>query len=109
MEMKMFLNSLLICAALVSGLAHADHTDGWPLPWPFPVAIDCPMDWKNLNGVYLLSDSKDEERLTVKISVVTKKGIRLVRVSRYTRTGHLMFDGTAFVTERQKIIGLFLH
>jgi hypothetical protein len=66
------------------------------------------MNWIDLDGTYMLSDSTDAERLILRINVLTKRGVRLVHVSRYSDHGRMLFDGTAYVTERQKVIGLWL-
>src|SRR6185312_10499834 len=111
--MKTFFKLLLAGAALSASLAHAAHDgrgeDGWPLPFPFPWAKECPMDWDHLSGNYTVKDSTETDSLLVKVTVLTKKGIRLVRVSRYSYTGRLMFDGTTTVTEKQKVVSLWLN
>jgi hypothetical protein len=111
MDMKLFYRALLLCVALSLPLAGASgHTqDGWPLPWPFPWAKECPMNWDQLDGTYLLSDSNDAERLVLRINVLTKRGMRLIHVTRYSDQGRILFDGTSTVTEKQKVIGLWLN
>jgi hypothetical protein len=108
--MKRFLKILITAAALSASVAHASgrSQDGWPLPWPFPWAKECPMDWHDLDGTYLLSDSTDAEQLIMRINVVSKKGLRVVHVSRYSEKGRLLFEGVGTVTERQRVIGLWL-
>src|SRR5947209_6654109 len=98
--MKTFFKLLLAGAALSASLAHANGgrgEDGWPLPFPFPWAKECPMDWDHLSGNYSVKDSTDTDSLFVKVTVLTKKGIRLVRVSRYSHAGKLIYDGTTTV------------
>jgi hypothetical protein len=110
--MKTLLKLLLAGAALSAAVASAGGSgrgeDGWPLPFPFPWAKECPMDWDHLAGNYNVKDSTDTDSLLVKVTVLTKKGIRLVRVSRYSHSGKLIFDGTTTVTEKQKVVSLWM-
>lgn len=119
--MKTFIKLFLAAAALSGSLASASiggyanpsfdnnrGEDGWPLPWPFPWAKQCPMDWNNLSGTYLLSDSSGDGQLIVKVTVLMKRGLLLVRVSRYNHNGHLILDGTTTVTQRQKVVSLYM-
>lgn len=88
--------------------AQLSVADGLPVPWPFPWAKECPIKWESLQGRYALSDSADADQVILKITVVMKKGLRLVRVTRYTSRGSMLYDGSTYVTDDQKIIRLYL-
>lgn len=108
--MKTVRNLILALGFFVTLGAHADAGvyDGMPVPWPFPWAKECPINWENLNGRYELTDSLGGSEVSLRISVVMHKGLRLVRVSRYARKGGIEYDGSTFVTENQKFIRLYL-
>ena len=83
-------------------------SEGLPLPWPFPWAKECPVDWQAMQGRYLLSDSAKEEQIDLKISVITNYGFRLVRMSRFSKTGELLADGFNFVSLNQRMLRMNL-
>lgn len=111
-----FLKVILIAAALFGGPARASEAsegyvifgEGLPLPWPFPWAKECPVDWSSMQGRYVLSDSADEEEIDLDISVVERMGSKLVRVARYNRFGRRLAEGFAIVGENQRAIRLLL-
>ena len=84
------------------------HAEGLPLPWPFPWAKECPVDWQSMQGRYLLSDSSNEEQLELKISIITSEGFRLVRMARYSRTGELIASGFNIVSLNQRMLRMRL-
>lgn len=83
--------------------------EGLPLPWPFPWAKECPVDWNAMNGRYALADSKSVQYIDLKISVITGEGFKLVRVARYDQSGKLQAEGFTYVSEAQKTLALALE
>lgn len=83
-------------------------SEGLPLPWPFPWAKDCPVDWKSMQGRYLLSGSAANEQIEFKITVITIRGFRLVRMTRFSRDGKLLAQGFTFVTLDQRSLRMHL-
>lgn len=79
-----------------------------PLPWPFPWAEECPVDWMSLQGLYLLSESETGEYIDLRISVLEIMDIQIVRMSRFTRMGEMVSDGYTRVEEGQKSLALDL-
>ena len=105
----------LFLAVLFAGVVvtHADpllhsYAEGLPLPWPFPWAKECPMDWSEMNGRYLLADGANADQIDLAVTVVTDRGFKMVRVSRFSGDGHLIYDGFTMVNEQQKTIRLHL-
>ncbi len=100
---------VLMMTFLTTGVIKADinvHTssEGLPLPWPFPWAKECPMDWRELGGHYMLADTDLNSRLDITISASPDRGLRLVRVARYTSYGQVLYQGFAAVSENLKTI-----
>lgn len=103
----------LVLAVLAGPLASAQSYvrpfgDGMPLPWPFPWAKDCDVDWAAMEGRYLLTPSKLGMQLDLKISVVAELNFTLIRVSRYGQDGQLLADGYVWVSAKQKTVRLWL-
>lgn len=107
-----------VLATLIFGLAFSwsalageirPRGEGLPLPWPFPWAKECPVNWKSVQGRYSLSDSANNEEIDLRIKILTKKGFRLVRISRYDWYGHIISDGFAFLSENQRTISVYLQ
>lgn len=86
------LASIFLCMSSLSVRA-----EGLPLPWPFPWAKECPVDWSELQGRYDLSDNVSRDRIDVKVRVATKKGLKLVHISRFSQTGVLLAEGTTVI------------
>jgi hypothetical protein len=105
--MRMLRNWILVGVLLCMSSIHAG-AEGLPLPWPFPWARDCAVNWTQMEGTYLLSDSANLDHIDLKITVITKQGFKLVRVSRYSQDGSLLYDGFTFVNEKQKTLRLYL-
>ena len=96
---------------LFSVAARAETTvlgQGLPLPWPFPWAKECPVDWSRMAGRYILSESSDDEEIDLKISIISSAGYRIVHLSRYDRDGKLIADGFSFVTLNQRMLRMKL-
>jgi hypothetical protein len=103
--MKIFTTLAIVLVIWGGGAVKAE---GLPLPWPFPWAKECPMNWQALNGQYLLSDAAESDTLDVSISTYDRVGVRVVRVARYTGHGELIYQGFSTVTENQRTIRLSL-
>ncbi len=105
---------IFILGMTLSWSAAADQSNlspfkqGLPLPWPFPWAKECPIDWKSMEGRYLLSDSMQEEELDIKITVISQMDLKLVRVSRYSRAGKLIADGFTMVNSKRRTLRLYM-
>lgn len=104
---------LLLFAGLFNFAAHAEQTyrpmgDGMPLPWPFPWAKDCPVNWDSMQGRYLLTPSAAKEQVDLEIRVVTSMNVKLVHVSRYGSDGVLIADGYIWIPAKQKSVRLWL-
>lgn len=82
---------------------------GLPLPWPFPWAKECPVNWESMAGRYLLSDNEAHEQIDLKITVIERYGFKLIRVSRYSPEGRMLADGFTFLRENQRSISLWLY
>ena len=107
--MKTLVQIIILCLALGSPLTQAAQTrDSYPLPWPFPWADKCSMDWEDLDGTYLLSNGKEADQLILRINILTKKGVRSVHVSRISSQGRMLYQGSTLVSEADRIIRLSL-
>jgi hypothetical protein len=102
---------LLSCWVLVGlmlgvSIVHADRSsaEGLPLPWPFPWAKECPVDWTQMEGRYLLSENSQFDQIGLKIMEVNQDGSKLIRVSRFSANGDLLFDGFTLIKASQKTI-----
>ncbi len=82
--------------------------EGMPHPWPFPWAIDCPVQWESLTGNYVLSDTDNKQYLDLDITILYKDGLKIVRVIRYDEYGSMISRGFAYVTEGSRSINLTL-
>jgi hypothetical protein len=89
---------------------HADMVvaDGLPVPWPFPWAKECPVNWDDMVGKYVMTDGSASGRISLRISIVVKRSFRLIRVSRYGTHGELLYDGSTTLNEAQRIVRLYL-
>ena len=108
--MKNFKNVMLL--ALVSSLLSLgsirSSADGLPVPWPFPWAKDCPIEWSAMGGRYLLSDAKNLQYIDLKFTAMTKEGFKLVHVARYNQNAELLYEGFTYVSENQRTLRLSL-
>jgi hypothetical protein len=109
--MKAMMMTVLVGLALLVATAQADvrpKAEGLPLPWPFPWAKECPVDWQTMAGRYVLSNSLNEEQIDLKITVINVHGFRLVRLSRFDGQGHLIADGFSFASLNQRMLRMKL-
>lgn len=100
-----FLIALLLGVSLN---VHATDPDGLPLPWPFPWAKDCPVEWQRLDGRYFLSDSALSEQIELKITVVQQFSSSLVRLARYAENGMMISEGYNWVPAGERLISIRL-
>lgn len=109
--MKAMMTTVLVGLTLLVTTAQADvrpKAEGLPLPWPFPWAKECPVDWQAMAGRYILSNSSNEEQIDLKITVINVHGFRLVRLSRFDGYGNLIADGFSFVSLNQRMLRMKL-
>lgn len=98
-----------VLVALLSFFSFA-HADGMPVPWPFPWAEECEVNWQSMAGRYLLSESNKEEQIELVVHVVyTSQSQQEVYVSRYSQSGELLSSGHAPLTAEQRSLSLYLY
>jgi hypothetical protein len=85
------------------------YGEGLPMPWPFPWAKDCAVKWSTVSGRYLLFESDSHHEVELKISMVTQKGLRFMRISRFTSEGVMISDGLTPVTIDQRSVQVQLR
>jgi len=101
--------SALFALLALTTVAHADFTThGLPVPWPFPWAKDCPMDWSTYDGMYSLTANTSIGRLNLKVQAEGADGLLLVHVTRVNSKGKVTYDGTTYIEETQKVLALWL-
>lgn len=101
----------LVLLVTLSATALAEvrpYGQGLPLPWPFPWAKDCPMDWDSLNGTYTLSDSSFDERLEIRITVSRRTEQRFVRISRFVN-GTMVADGRGMIDPERHSFRVYMR
>lgn len=109
--MKTVKKLMLLISVLALWPLHADMStsEGLPLPWPFPWAKECPVDWDGMAGKYVLTDgSMTNGHITVRISIVTKHGDRLMRVTRVGSHGEVVYDGSTTLLPDQRVVHVYL-
>lgn len=110
--MRVLKNILFTVLVLSLNPLHADvwpTGQGLPLPWPFPWAKECPVDWNAMAGRYMLSDTSSPQFIDLKITVISHVGFKLVRIARYNSAGNLESDGFTFVNEKQRMLHISLE
>lgn len=85
------------------------YGEGLPLPWPFPWAEDCLVQWSKITGRYLLEDNAEKQEVELKISMVTQRGQRSIRISRFDRHGVMISDGRVPLTADQRSVDVELR
>ncbi|HMN67351.1 MAG TPA: hypothetical protein PKC28_02320 [Bdellovibrionales bacterium] len=83
-------------------------TDGMPIPWPFPWAKDCEVDWNDLNGNFILADYSSEQ-VQISIHVVVEQGLQFARVIHYDRDGYALAFGMGLVSKDQHGIEMNMY
>lgn len=110
-----FLRLLTVMIALVATSAFAENSkpqhlgEGLMVPWPFPWAEACPVNWESMAGRYELYNSARDEEIDIKITIEEQYGTRRVHVSRYTGEGDLVGDGTTYIGETENVVSLWLY
>lgn len=104
--------SVLLAFSTVS--AHAadrfqPYGEGMPAPWPFPWAKECPIKWSGLTGRYVMFDQFQQDEIDLKLSIVSREGLKMMRISRYSREGVMISDGITVITEKQKSVRVYLR
>lgn len=110
--MKTLKISLLALTIIMSMGARANgdsgeftlYGDGLPLPWPFPWAKECPVEWESLQGRYELSDSSQQEQLDLDVKVEQGAAYKVMRIARFTRWGQKISSGFSFVNPDTRAI-----
>lgn len=82
--------------------------DGLPVPWPFPWAKECPIQWQALDGYYELSSASGPGTVTMRIKVTQRGHLNLIRVIRYSAGDSWIYEGATYVGRNQKFIRLYL-
>lgn len=85
------------------------YGEGLPLPWPFPWAEDCPVQWSALSGRYTMLDSESKDEVQLTISIVTDHGFRFLRISRFASDGTFLSDGVTFLARNQRSARVYLN
>ena len=97
---------LMILTFLV-GMTGIASADGMPLPWPFPWAEECPVNWQGMVGRYTLSHSENAQ-IDLSISVVKHAGTKVVRVAWISKEGELLAEGFDFLELGQRNLRMYL-
>jgi len=92
-----------------SGQVFRPYGEGLPLPWPFPWAKECPVQWASISGRYAMLDSMYQEEVDLKISIVTEGGLKFMRISRFNSSGAMISDGFTFLTPNQRSVRVYLR
>jgi hypothetical protein len=101
----LLLTGVLMC---ILSAQNAVHADGLALPWPFPWAKECAVDWQSMQGRYRLSDSIASERIDIQITPIGEHPLKYVRVTHYAQGGTLIASGSAYVLNQQRSLTLSL-
>ncbi|MGE4130119.1 MAG: hypothetical protein AB7F86_00690 [Bdellovibrionales bacterium] len=104
---KTLLLSILLTASSAFAGIH-QTSDGMPAPWPFPWAKECPINWKSLEGSYILAESHNFIEIEIQVKK-TFHGLRLVRMSRYDDAGRLLSYGSTYVGSHNSALRVELH
>jgi len=110
-KLHILLCSFVACLLLTvtfSAPAFADSKNGMPLPWPFPWAKECAIDWEALAGQYMLQDSVEAQFLDLTVTILLRDEYRLVRVARYDKLGVEVASGFSVVTNDQRSLSMRL-
>lgn len=100
---------LLISLTTAAAEKFQPYGQGMPAPWPFPWAKECPIKWSSLTGRYVMYDEFAGDDIDLKLSIVSREGLKMMRISRYSRSGIMISDGITVVTEKQKSVRVYLR
>lgn len=113
-KVHVLLYSFVACLLLTApfstpAFAGRSSKSGMPLPWPFPWAKECAIDWEALAGSYVLQDSVEAQFLDLTVTVLLHDNYRLIRVSRYDQSGVEVASGFSVVTNDQRSLRMRLQ
>lgn len=103
--MRYIITILTFFGGLAASMANAD---GLPLPWPYPWAKECPINWKSVSGRYTLVESSNYEELEIQIAEVIPGGPLLAMVTRLADHGKTVAEGFSLIMVDQRILQLDL-
>jgi hypothetical protein len=83
------------------------------VPWPFPWAKECPVEWKEFSGRYILQDMNggmmtSDQFIELAVSVEYRNGIRLARVAQFDIFGEVVSAGITVVNDSERALRLRL-
>lgn len=86
--------------ALASSFAQATHfsygpLSGAPLPWPFPWAEECPVDWMKYKGRFYMAEEFQGQQSTLEISIHGSGELRYIRMTLRGEYSQLLARGVA--------------
>jgi len=99
---------ILASTSLTVAAGQQRISEGLPLPWPFPWAKECPIDWKSIDGRYSMSDSARDERIEISTWLIQAWNLHVIRVQKFSDQSELLAQGFAVITESQRTISLEL-
>lgn len=94
---------------IVLMLTTKGHSDGLPVPWPFPWAKECPISWQSFEGLYTLAESGTKDQLLISVHPTSsRRGLKLVRAVRLSENGYTLAQGFSIIGQTQKAIKITL-
>lgn len=78
--------------------------EGLPLPWPFPWAKECAVNWDTLTGRYAMESDLEGDQIDLKISIINRLGDRWARVFRFNKEGRLIAEGASPIKKELRAI-----
>jgi hypothetical protein len=93
----------ILFLSLMTALANAGvkpRGQGLPLPWPFPWAKECPVNWAEREGRYVLAADSFDERVNIGMTIFSDR----ITIARYSSTGRLLSVGLTFISSDEKVI-----
>ncbi len=111
MVRQIFLATVFLFTSLTASAEQKfePYGQGMPAPWPFPWAKECPVKWSSLTGRYVMYDQFEQDEIDLKLSLVTRSGLKMMRISRFSKKGTIISDGFSVITEKQKSIRVYLR
>ena len=85
------------------------YGQGMPAPWPFPWAKECPVKWASISGRYVMFDQFEQDQVDLKLTFLSREGMQQMRISRYSKGGVMLSDGFTPITEKQKMVRVYLR
>lgn len=85
---------------------------GFPAPWPFPWAKECPPHWSQLEGRFRLSGVEKNDlgfgEINILIKVVRQLSFKFVHISHYASSGQLLAEGMNILPRNQQMIRVIM-